>query len=63
MNAMEHKLDPTAFARIHRSAIVNLSFIDEITRTFADSYAIRIKGPEGALVPVSRRYKSRLDLA
>ena len=62
LSKLESELPPDDFVRVHRSAIVNVDRIDEISRTFSGSYAIRMKGRDKILVPVSRRYKNRLNL-
>jgi two-component system LytT family response regulator len=40
---LETRLDPTRFLRIHRSAIVNLQFVDQISRWFAGRVLVRLK--------------------
>lgn len=58
MARIEEKLDKTVFARVHRSRIVNLNCIAEITPL--ESGDAEIKLHNGVLVPVSRTYKNNL---
>ncbi len=58
MTGIEERLDPSKFARIHRSHIVNLDFIKEIQPwTHGDSIVI-LKNDEKLFL--SRRYRDRL---
>jgi two-component system LytT family response regulator len=58
MAGIEERLDPSKFARIHRSHIVNLDFIKEIQPwTHGDSIVI-LKNDEKLFL--SRRYRDRL---
>jgi len=52
------KLRPYGFIRIHRSVLVNSSFVEEIQPWTTGEYALRIKG--GKEYTVSRTYKSNL---
>jgi two-component system, LytTR family, response regulator len=58
MTAMEHRLDPTAFVRIHRSAIVNSSRIRELRPYSSREYAVILH--DGTRLRLSRRYRERL---
>lgn len=58
MAAIETRLDPTRFVRVHRSYIVNLDCIQEIEPL--DSGDARAKMRDGGFVPVSRRYRDEL---
>lgn len=40
---LEARLDPERFLRVHRSAIVNLQFVDQISRWFAGRVLVRLK--------------------
>jgi two-component system LytT family response regulator len=42
---------------------VNINFIDEISKSIVGTYEVRMKDAAGTCLPVSRRYKSRLNLA
>ncbi|HKG95743.1 MAG TPA: LytTR family transcriptional regulator DNA-binding domain-containing protein [Gemmatimonadaceae bacterium] len=58
MNALEERLDPARFVRVHRSAIVNVDRIREIQPWFHGGLVIILK--TGARVTASRTYKDRL---
>ena len=58
MAAMEARLDPTAFVRIHRSTIVNSSRIKELRPYSSREYAVVLK--DGTRLRLSRRYRDRL---
>jgi DNA-binding LytR/AlgR family response regulator len=49
------RLDPTEFAQIHRSVVVNLRAIDRVTRGDNDTAEVHLKGRVEVL-PVSRSY-------
>ncbi len=59
LNALEMRLDPEKFVRIHRSAIVQLSRICEL-RTLPNR-ELRLRLTSGADLKVSRTYRDRLD--
>lgn len=54
---LERKL-PEYFIRIHRSYILNIYFIDKITRDLASNFVIVLKS--GAELPVSQSYSNNL---
>ena len=58
MAAIESRLDPARFVRVHRSYIVNLDCVQEIEPL--DSGDARAKMRDGSQVPVSRRYRDDL---
>jgi two-component system, LytTR family, response regulator len=58
MAAMEARLDPAAFVRIHRSTIVNSSRIKELRPYSSREYAVVLK--DGTRLRLSRRYRDRL---
>jgi LytTr DNA-binding domain len=58
MAAIEERIDPQRFVRVHRSYIVNVSEIVEIEPLEAGDARIRMK--DGSSVPCSRRYRDRL---
>lgn len=62
LSKLESELPSNDFVRVHRSAIVNINFIDEITKDIGGAYEVRMKDAKRTRLPVSRRYKSRLDL-
>lgn len=58
MTAIQERLDPQRFVRVHRSYIVNLDFITQIEPL--DSGDARVLMKDGTQVPCSRRYRSQL---
>ena len=58
MAAMEARLDPGSFVRIHRSTIVNSSRIKEMRPYSSREYAVVLK--DGTRLRLSRRYRDRL---
>ncbi len=54
---LEERMDPSMFARTHRSWVVNLNKIKEIKIIGECEYMLRLEG--GLEVPVSRRYRHR----
>ncbi|NKI68460.1 LytTR family transcriptional regulator [Collimonas pratensis] len=58
MAAIERRIDPKRFVRIHRSYIANLDFVVEIEPL--DSGDARAKLRDGQQIPVSRRYRDEL---
>ena len=49
------RLDASQFAQVHRSAVVNLSSIDHVSRAANETAEIHLKGRDDVL-PVSRHY-------
>jgi two-component system LytT family response regulator len=60
MASLESRLDPARFARIHRSAIVNLSRVKEIRPHGDRDYLAVLR--DGTRLKVSRTYRRRLAL-
>jgi two-component system LytT family response regulator len=60
MQTLEERLDPAAFIRVHRSAIVRLDRIDALLRSSGGDYAVRLK--DGTELPVSRARRDDLEL-
>lgn len=58
MLAMEQRLDPASFVRIHRSTIVNTSRIKELRPYSSREYAVILR--DGTRLRLSRRYRERL---
>lgn len=58
MTAMEQKLDPRMFLRVHRSAIVNLQFVKEVRTESQGDFVVCLVN--GQRVSMSRSYHSRL---
>ena len=59
MQALEEKLDPRRFFRIHRSAIVRVDFIDVFLRHAGGDYGVRLKN--GVELSVSRARREELE--
>jgi two-component system, LytTR family, response regulator len=55
----EDRLPETHFCRIHRSAIINMEYIDHLEEWFNYSFRVYLKGLEEPLI-ISRRYAARL---
>jgi two-component system LytT family response regulator len=58
MKALETRLDPGLFVRIHRSAIVNVERIQELRPSFHGEYVVRLAG--GTELTSSRGYSEGL---
>jgi DNA-binding LytR/AlgR family response regulator len=58
LSIVAEKLKPHGFIRIHRSVLVNTSFVEEIQPCPTGEYVLRIKG--GQELTVSRMYKNNL---
>ena len=58
MTAMESRLDPTRFARIHRSTIVNVSRIRALRPQGDREYVVTLR--DGTMLRLSRGYRERL---
>ncbi|MDX1548898.1 MAG: LytTR family DNA-binding domain-containing protein, partial [Rhodothermales bacterium] len=57
MQALEHRLDPRHFVRIHRSTIVRLDRVDSLLYSAGGDYAVRLR--DGRRLRVSRgRYEA-----
>ncbi|MBI2428578.1 MAG: response regulator transcription factor [Ignavibacteriales bacterium] len=61
MNSMSLKLDPSRFARVHRSYIVKVDFIKELQRMHHGDFVALLKN--GKTISISRRYKKNLPHA
>jgi two-component system, LytTR family, response regulator len=59
MQRLEETLEPTLFARVHRSAIVNLNRVKKLVLDRDGSYEIVLAS--GATVPVGATYRSRVE--
>jgi two-component system LytT family response regulator len=55
MHVLEDRLDPTEFARIHRSTIVRVDLIETVLHSSGGDYAVRLKTGEKLDVSRSRR--------
>ena len=58
ISEMAEKLEPYGFIRIHRSVLVNTSFVEEIQPCQTGEYELRVKG--GKQFTVTRTYKKNL---
>ena len=55
---LERRLDPDAFIRIHRSAIVRIESVREVECLFHGDYEVVLRS--GTRLPVGRKYRDRL---
>jgi len=60
LQELEEKLRGYPFFRTHRSYLVNLDYIQEITPWFNGAWNIRLKDGKQSLIPVSRAAAKRL---
>ncbi len=58
ITAMEEKLEPYGFIRIHRSVLINRSWVEEIRPYLTGAYGLRMRG--GKEIKVTRTYKKNL---
>jgi DNA-binding LytR/AlgR family response regulator len=58
LSVMAEKLAPFGFIRIHRSVLVNTSFVEEIKPYSTGEYGLRVRG--GKEYTVTRTYKKNL---
>ncbi|MFP5229725.1 MAG: LytR/AlgR family response regulator transcription factor [Acidobacteriota bacterium] len=58
MTDLESKLDPEMFARVHRSAIVNLQYVKEVRTESRRDFAVLLVN--GQKIPMSRSYHARI---
>lgn len=56
---LEETLDPTQFARIHRSTIVNLNRIREMQQWFSGDYVVILE--DGTRLRLSRHYREQVE--
>jgi len=59
LNEWEHRLPENHFARIHRSTIINMEYIDHTEKWFNYSYRVYLQNVEKPFV-ISRRFVSQL---
>ena len=60
IGALEERLDPAQFARVHRSVIVNLDSVEHLEPNAFGDYRVTLRS--GAVVPLSRRFRDRIPL-
>jgi two-component system LytT family response regulator len=53
LNALERRLDPAAFVRIHRNALVNVRFVAELLSD-GGGLVVRLRDQAGTQLPVAR---------
>lgn len=61
LQELEDKLDPSQFFRCHRSYIVNMFYVKEISPGFNRGYLLTMKGNKNVKIPVSRAMISKLS--
>ena len=59
LSRLEAELDPQRFVRVHKSAMVNVARIAEVTPWMSGDWRIRLQ--DGAEVNLSRRYRARFE--
>jgi two-component system, LytTR family, response regulator len=59
LTSLEHRLDPSVFLRVHRSAIVPIDRVRELRTNRSGESTIVLR--DGTKVPVSRRRKQRVS--
>jgi two-component system LytT family response regulator len=57
LSSLEQRLDPRAFLRVHRAALVNLQEVQEIR----DDGGLSLVLSDGSVVAVSRSKRERVD--
>jgi ABC-2 type transport system ATP-binding protein len=58
--ALEKRLSRSGFFRAHRSYLVNLQHVKEVIPFTRNSFNLRLKDPEGTLIPLSRAAAAEL---
>ena len=59
LTKLEGELDPKRFVRVHKSYVVNIARIAEVTPWISGDWRIRLQ--DGAEVNLSRRYRQRFE--
>ncbi len=59
LTSLEARLDPRLFCRIHRSILLNISFIKDIRSHFNGDYTITLQMEK--MLRLSRNYKQQLE--
>jgi hypothetical protein len=59
LSKLESELDPRRFVRVHKSYVVNVARIAEVTPWISGDWRIRLQ--DGAEVNLSRRYRQRFE--
>jgi two-component system LytT family response regulator len=62
---LERKLDPATFVRIHRSTLLNLTYVDEVSSWFGGGMVVRLKDAKRTELQIARdrlrEVKERLE--
>ena len=61
LTRLERDLDPEQFVRIHRSAIIQIARIADLTPDFHGDFSVRLK--TGASLTLSRTFRARVERA
>ena len=59
LSKLEGELDPKRFVRVHKSYVVNIARVAEVTPWISGDWRIRLQ--DGAEVNLSRRYRQRFE--
>lgn len=59
LTKLESELDPRRFVRVHKSHVVNIARVAEVTPWISGDWRIRLQ--DGAEVNLSRRYRERFE--
>jgi DNA-binding LytR/AlgR family response regulator len=59
LSKLEAELDPKRFVRVHKSHMVNIARVTEVTPWISGDWRIRLQ--DGAEVNLSRRYRQRFE--
>ena len=59
LTKLEGELDPKRFVRVHKSHLVNIARVVEVTPWVNGDWRIRLK--DGSEVNLSRRYRQRFE--
>ena len=59
LTRLEGELDPKRFVRVHKSHVVNIARVAEVTPWFSGDWRIRLQ--DGAEINLSRRYRQRFE--
>jgi two-component system LytT family response regulator len=54
ISELERRLDPARFLRVHRSALVNVDWIQEVNAWFAGKVILSLKDSQHTQIPVAR---------
>jgi two-component system LytT family response regulator len=60
ISRMAERLQPYGFVRIHRSVLINTSYVEEMKRWPTGEYVLRVRG--GKEYTVTRTYRKNLKL-